>query len=217
MAKEHKFSGVFTIDGKLATKAFSKKRVYGEKIVHGYRVWDPRRSKLAAYILKNPPSLPLRPGDTVLYLGASTGTTPSHVSDIVGKDGAVFCVEFAQRMMRELMDVCEERENMVPIFADANKPSSYEDQVMGKVDLIYQDLAQRNQAEIFIKNLRHFLKPKAHGLLMVKARSVDVTKKPSEIYSQVEKELLKEGLDILDKRTLGPYELDHMAFAVQAR
>ena len=215
MAKRHKFDGVFLVEGKLATKAFGKRRVYGEKIISGYRIWDPTRSQLAAYILKDPEFLPLKQGDAVLYLGASTGTTPSHVSDMVGGDGLVFCVEFAQRMMRELMNVCADRENMIPLFADANKPSEYEEYLQEKADLVYQDVAQKEQAKIFVKNVRCFLKKQGYGLLMVKARSVDVTKKPSEIYSQVEKELKEAGLKILDKRKLDPYEKDHMAFLIR--
>jgi len=217
MAKEHEFEGVFIAGGKLATKAYGLKRVYGEKIVDGYRIWDPTRSKLAAYILKNPPFMPIKPGSTVLYLGASTGTTPSHVSDIVGEDGLVLCVEFAQRMMRELLEVCADRPNMVPILADANNPAQYDDYAGAGVDVVYQDVAQRNQAEIFIKNIKRFLLPDGYGLLMVKSRSVDVTKKPAEVYAETEKELNAAGLEILDKRKLEPLELDHMAFLVKQK
>src|SRR5919199_4845942 len=62
--------------------------VYGEKLVRQkgieYRVWDPYRSKLAGAIKKGLNNLPIKKSMRVLYLGASTGTTVSHVSDIVG-------------------------------------------------------------------------------------------------------------------------------------
>ncbi len=49
-----------------------------------YRVWNPFRSKLAAAILGGVDQIYMPPGSKVLYLGAASGTTVSHVSDIVG-------------------------------------------------------------------------------------------------------------------------------------
>ena len=124
------FPGIFRIDGKLATKNFAPgTKVYGEKLVRvknvEYRMWDLFRSKLAGAIVKGLSEVPIKPGSLVLYLGASNGTTPSHVSDIVGEEGAVFANEFAQRSMRDLMDVCAKRPNMMPIFGDARMPEEW--------------------------------------------------------------------------------------------
>ncbi|HUK84302.1 MAG TPA: fibrillarin-like rRNA/tRNA 2'-O-methyltransferase, partial [Candidatus Acidoferrum sp.] len=56
--------------------------VYGERLVKvkgvEYRIWDAFRSKLAAAILKGVDNVPIEPGFKVLYLGAASGTTPSH-------------------------------------------------------------------------------------------------------------------------------------------
>lgn len=49
-----------------------------------YRVWNPFRSKLAAAILGGVEKIHMEPGSKVLYLGAASGTTVSHVADIVG-------------------------------------------------------------------------------------------------------------------------------------
>lgn len=49
-----------------------------------YRAWNPFRSKLAAAILGGVDKIHMGPGKKVLYLGAASGTTVSHVSDIVG-------------------------------------------------------------------------------------------------------------------------------------
>lgn len=49
-----------------------------------YRAWNPFRSKLAAAILGGVDQIHIKPGCKVLYLGAASGTTVSHVSDIVG-------------------------------------------------------------------------------------------------------------------------------------
>ena len=190
------------------------KKVYDERLVKEkgmeFREWNARRSKLAAAILKGCQNIFMRKGDVVLYLGCSYGTTPSHVSDIVGREGFVFALDFAPRVMRDMVFVCEDRKNMAPILGDANKPQSYADKVC-MVDIVYQDIAQRNQVDIFLKNFNLFLKKGGYGLLAVKARSVDVTKKPKQIFAEVKQRLEKE-VTIVDYRTLEPYELDHCMF-----
>lgn len=64
----------------------------GEKIE--YRVWNPFRSKLAAAILGGIDQIHMPPGSKVLYLGAASGTTVSHVSDIVGPVRITFFVKY---------------------------------------------------------------------------------------------------------------------------
>ncbi len=190
------------------------KKVYGEDLVTEdgveYREWTPFRSKLAAAIMKGYLNIGIRKGDIILYLGASSGTTPSHVSDIVGKDGFVFALDFAPRVVRELVYLCEERKNIAPILADANKPETYADK-LSLVDVVYMDIAQKNQAEIFLKNCRRFLKKDGYALIAVKARSIDVTKKPRQLFEIVRKEIEKE-LVIIDYKILDPFEKDHCMF-----
>lgn len=190
------------------------KKVYDERLVKEkgveYREWNARRSKLAATILKGSPNIFIRKNDVVLYLGCSYGTTVSHVSDIVGKEGFVFALDFAPRVMRDMVFVCERRKNIAPILGNANKPESYVDRVC-MVDVVYQDIAQRNQVDIFLKNVNLFLKKEGYCLLAVKARSVDVTKKPKQIFAEVRQRLEKE-MTIVDYRTLEPYQLDHCMF-----
>jgi len=210
---EEKFPGVFIVDGKLATLSFAPgSRVYGEKLVREgeseYRVWNLYRSKLAAAIHKGLKELPIKPGSTVLYLGAATGTTPSHVSDIVGENGTVFCVEFAQRSMRELLSVCEQRQNMLPIMGDARQPESYAEGI-GKVDVIYQDVAQPDQADIFNKNARMFLKKGGWGMIAIKSQSIDVTRQPRKVFEEF---VVQVGsvIEVTDQIELSPYDLEHL-------
>jgi fibrillarin-like pre-rRNA processing protein len=188
-------------------------QVYGERLVREdeteYREWDATRSKLAALILKGSPNIFIRRNDVVLYLGAASGTTVSHVSDIVA-DGFVFAVDFAPRVVRELYFLGEERPNIAPILADANHPETYVQRI-SLVDVVYQDIAQKNQVEIFLKNCRQFLKDGGYGLLAVKARSIDVTKKPKLIFQEVQSALAKE-MTIVDYRELTPYQMDHCMF-----
>jgi len=188
------------------------RRVYGEKLVQSsgkeYRVWDTYRSKLAAAIEKGVEEIPLEPRFRVLYLGAASGTTASHISDIVGRDGTIYCVEFSPRVMRELVTVCEYRRNMLPILADARFPEKYR-MLVDEVDAIYQDVAQPNQSEIMIKNAKMFLRQGGHGFLAIKARSVDVTLEPSEVYKR-ETETLKQSFEIGKVVHLEPYDKAHV-------
>jgi len=188
--------------------------VYGERLVKQkkseFREWDENKSKLASYIIKGGNQVGLKPGFKVLYLGASTGTTVSHVSDIVGKQGFIYAIEFAPRVTRELVFLAEKRKNIAPILADANKPDTFKDRIT-KVDWLFQDIAQKNQVEIFIKNVKAFLKPKSYAFLAIKARSIDVTKRPGDIFQQVQKQLEKE-FTLVDKRFLTPFQKDHCMF-----
>jgi len=215
--KESRFRGVYEIRKKkrLFTKSFAPgEKVYEERIVKEndkeYREWDPRRSKLAAAILNGIKQIGFKEGDVVLYLGAATGTTCSHVSDILAKKGFVFALDFAPRVVRELVFLCNERKNIAPILADANKPKEYIDRI-SEVDYIYQDIAQKNQAEIFLKNCRLFLKKEGFCFIAVKSRSIDVTKKPNVVFREVRDKLEKE-LTIVDYKKLEPFQRDHAVF-----
>src|SRR3989338_2548019 len=187
-------------------------QVYDERLFSDnegeYREWNFRKSKLGAAIAKGCPNIFIRKNDAVLYLGASTGTTASHVSDIVGSEGFVFAIEFAPRVLRDLVFVCEKRKNIAPILGDAFKPESYVSRV-SLADIVYQDIAQKNQVEIFKKNIALFLKDDGYAILAVKARSIDVTRRPTAIFNEVRAELEKD-FKIIDSRDLEPFEVDHM-------
>ena len=221
--KAHSIFEVFTdLRGRgLYTKSLLKPAQihFGERIVkdgnENYRSWDAKRSKLAAYILKGCPNTGIRCGSVVLYLGASHGHTPSYVSDMVGTEGFVFCLDFAPRVMRDLVFLCEERENMAPIMADAHHPDSYADRIC-EVDVIFQDIAQRDQAEIFLRNCRKFLKEGGVGLLAVKAKSINIKKNPKVIFQEV-KEMIGSEFMITDMRELEPYEMDHCMIVIKKR
>ena len=161
----------------------------------------------------------LREGSGVLYLGASHGYTPSFFSDIVGASGMLFCLDFAPRVVRDLVFVCATRENMAPILADAGTPESYADLVPpGGVDVVYQDIAQRDQVRIFLVNCDRFLKTGGHGMLAIKARSMDVTKRPQELFREIRKTFEEHaGYTVIEYRELDPFERDHAFFVVKKR
>ena len=191
------------------SKSFFKERLFNENNLE-YREFSPLRSKLGAAIVKKVSLVPIKENDKVLYLGASHGYTPSFVSDIIGNNGLVFSLDFAPRVVRDLFFVCEERKNMIPILADANKPETYENRIT-EVDVIYQDIAQRNQVDILFKNLK-FLKQKGYVIIAIKSRSIDVTKSPQRVYREV-----KEKLKIIDQKELDPFEKAHILIVCQKK
>ncbi len=187
-------------------------QVYKEKLITKkgieYRLWEPFRSKLAASIMNELEVFPFKNKSKVLYLGVSTGTTISHISDIVGPSGIIFGVEHASRVARDFLDrVASYRKNIIPILQDARKPKEYFS-IFGKVDVVYVDIAQPDQTEIAITNCKIYLKKNGYLFLVIKTRSIDVTKSPRRI---IDEEILKlkENFDIIQVIDLHPYDKDH--------
>ena len=190
--------------------------VYGESLPEDggveYRRWDANRSKLAAYLRSGGLQWPFRPETAILYLGAGSGTTVSHLSDVCVR-GSITAVERSSRSFRDLLTLAERRTNLMPVFGDARKPESYGARV-GIVDVLYQDVAQRDQGLIFLQNAS-FLRAGGTGFLMIKARSHDVAAEPRKVYAAIRKEAQAAGLEILDIRALDPFEADHAALVVR--
>lgn len=191
------------INGSLVSQGSSG--VYGEKSINGHRVWDPYRSKLAAlYYLSE--GVELTSDLRVLYLGAAHGTTVSHVADYVDM---VYAVEFAPKPMRDLLEIAERRTNIIPIMADAADPSPYAP-LIEEVDIIYQDVAQRDQVIIAGKN-SIFLKSGGRLILMLKTRSIDVSREPGNVLEESLVGLRAGSIRIDTSLWLTPYHLDHAA------
>ncbi len=216
------FPGIYYIeyeDGRrvLATKNLVPGHtVCDEKLVRfkgvEYRVWNPYRSKLAAAIINGLKEVPVKPGSKILYLGIASGTTASHISDIIGTSGIIYGIEFAPRPLRDLIKVAEVRRNIIPLLKDARLPHEYS-YIGETVDILYADLAQPFQAEIFIRNAKMFLRPKGSGLIAIKARSIDVTRPPDEIFEEQKKILEEEGnFEVVEGVRLDPYARDHIMF-----
>jgi len=219
----YKFPGIFVDEKRRKSKDIYTKNlvkgqnVYGERSFRKqgieYRQWDAKRSKLAAALLKNISQLGIKENSSILYLGSATGTTVSHLSDICVK-GKIFAVEFSPRVMRDFIFMIKDRKNVVPFLEDANHPENYGD--IPKVDVVFQDIAQRNQVEIFLKNYNTFLKKDGFGILVIKARSIDVTKKPKQIFKKVMEELSIK-VTVVDYRNLEPFEKDHAIFVCKKK
>src|SRR5256712_6243995 len=190
--------------------------VYGEGLVRGrdgeFRRWDANRSKLAAYLKRGGRVWPFRLRSSVLYLGAGSGTTASHVSDICA-EGIVTAIEISPRSFRDLLVLSEKRPNLVPILGDASKPESYGGRV-GSVDVLYQDVAQRDQDGIFLRNL-DLVRSGGIGFLMEKARSADITASPPAGFDSRHPTTAQNGTTGIDLRILEPFQADHGAVVVQ--
>ncbi|MFO8016361.1 MAG: fibrillarin-like rRNA/tRNA 2'-O-methyltransferase [Candidatus Woesearchaeota archaeon] len=233
---KQKFKGIYTDGRRIYTKNLAPgnnpfdDRLLREKGAE-YRQIDPGKSKLAAALTNGASQIGVKPGDIVLYLGASHGYTPSFVSDITGDEiddnemksrddnrgsriqgGFVFALDFAPRVVRDLVFVCAKRRNMAPIMADASQPETYAHQLL-QPDFIYQDIAQRDQAEIFIRNCSVFLRKGGFAFLAVKSRSIDISRKPKKIFREVRGKLEGSGvLTVVDYRELDPFQKDHCVF-----
>jgi len=213
------YYGVYTSGGAFLTaNADRGRQVYGEKLVKEgvkeYRVWDAHRSKLCAAMKKGLKEFPFAPGSKILYLGASTGTTISHLSDILGPQGEIYAVEISHQCMRPLLALSERRRNIIPIHGDARQPQEYSD--VGTVDAVYQDVAQPDQDDILIKNAKASLKKGGIAMLCIKSQSIDVTMEPAEVFEKVVKKL-ESTFEILEKIKLEPYDKDHLFVVMRLR
>ena len=209
------FEGVYREGGRIYTENMVPgKRVYNEKLVEKdgieYRSWNPYRSKMAAAILKGMKNFPITRKSRLLYLGVASGTTASHFSDIVTQ-GIIYGIEIAFKPMKNFVVLCRERKNMVPVMANADKPEEYE-AIVENADVIYQDIAQRNQVEIFVKNMERF--DIHEGIIMVKARSIDISMEPKKVFGDVKKKM-EERYSMVEGIKLSPYARDHMAIYVK--
>jgi len=218
--EKHRHDGIFVAQGKedaLVTKNLVPgDSVYGEKRITvetpegkvEYRVWNPFRSKIAAAIVGGVENIYITPGAKVLYLGAASGTTVSHVSDIVGPTGMVYAVEFSHRSGRDLINVAKKRTNIIPIIEDARHPQKYR-MLVGMVDVIFADVAQPNQAQIIALNAHHFLKTGGHFVISIKANCIDSTASAEIVFAKEVKKLQEEQFRPSEQITLEPYERDH--------
>jgi rRNA 2'-O-methyltransferase fibrillarin len=216
----HRHEGVFIARGKedalVTLNMVPGEAVYGEKRISveegekkiEYRVWNPFRSKLAAAILGGVDQIYMPPGCKVLYLGAASGTTVSHVSDVVGPEGLVYAVEFSHRSGRDLLNMAKKRTNVIPIIEDARHPHKYR-MLVGMVDTVFADVAQPDQARIVALNAQYFLKNGGHFVISIKASCIDSTAQPEAVFAAEVKKLQADKLKPQEQLTLEPYERDH--------
>lgn len=214
---QEQFPGIYMMDGSIYTEnAVPGTQVYGESVVEQddveYRRWDPHRSKMAAAIKKGLQTVPVDQDAEMLYLGASTGTTASHFTDVL-QDGIVYAVEYAPKIARDLVAMAENRDNVAPILGDARTPQDYR-ALCSTVDVIYQDVAQQNQIDILRRNAEMFLKDGGRALIAIKAQSIS-SSRPSEAVFAEAKEQLREEFNIVSGKKLAPFHTDHLFLVLE--
>ncbi|KAJ5131197.1 Fibrillarin [Penicillium bovifimosum] len=227
----HRHAGIFVARGgkedMLVTKNLTPgTAVYGEKRIsvdgpaaedgtatkHEYRVWNPFRSKLAAGVLGGLDDIYMKPGSKVLYIGAASGTSVSHVADIVGPTGNVYAVEFSHRSGRDLIGMATHRTNVIPIVEDARHPLRYR-MLVPMVDVIFADVAQPDQARIVGLNAHMFLKAEGGVIVSIKANCIDSTAKPEVVFAKEVQKMREEKIKPKEQLTLEPFERDHCIVA----
>merc|ERR1712127_27767 len=219
-----RFEGVFVLRGKddaIVTKNLNPgESVYNEKRVSvenkddagtktEYRVWNPFRSKICAAIVRGIGNIYMKTGAKVLYIGAASGTTVSHVADLVGPTGCVYAVEFSKRSGRDLVNMAKKRTNVIPIIEDARHPQKYR-MLMPMVDVIFADVAQPDQARLLGLNASMFVKNRGHFMISIKASCIDSTKPPEVVFAAEIEALKKEKFRPVERISLEPYERDHI-------
>ena len=203
--------GVYEEGGRIYTaSAAPGVSVYGERVLEDggteYREWDPRRSKMAALFMRGFREPLVKRDSRILYLGAASGTTVSHLSDIAS-EGMIFAVEFAPEPFTALRRLASRRKNIIPVMGDARHPEMYAP-LLSSVGVLYQDVAQRDQSDIFLKNAKLV---KGKGILMLKCRSVDVSASPKKVAESEVAYLRKNSMRIRELIDLSPLQKDHYA------
>ncbi|TPP59337.1 rRNA 2'-O-methyltransferase fibrillarin, partial [Fasciola gigantica] len=217
----HRHEGIFLAKGKedcLVTRnTVVGESVYGEKRISveddtgekiEYRVWNPFRSKLAAGVVNGLDQIHMKPGCRVLYLGAASGTTVSHVSDVVGPEGVVYAVEFSHRSGRDLLNVAKHRTNIVPIIEDARHPHKYR---------MLVDVAQPDQSRIVGVNADYYLKNGGYAVMSIKASCIDSVAAPEVVFAKEVDTLRKLQFTPKEQVTLEPFERGHAMVTAQFR
>ena len=176
----------------------------GDRIYQGMRIWDPRRSKVAA-LFHLEKALPI-PDTRILYLGAAAGTTVSFLADYAE---VVYAVEFSYRPVRTLLRVALERSNIIPFYQDARYPERYSP-FIELVDILIQDIAQRDQAGIAVKNLC-LLKEGGCFVLFLKLFSMGAISRKDEFIKTVLCMLEENGIEDLEVFSLEQYHAGHVA------
>jgi len=216
----HKFAGIFIARGLedclVTLNKNHGKSIYGEKILSilldnkkvEFRIWNPFRSKLSAAILLGINSLYFTQGSKILYIGASTGTTVSHCSDIIGRRGLIYAVEFSYKCILHLLFTCMNRDNIIPIYGNARYPQKYQI-LVPLIDSIITDISQPDQSRILGLNALYYLKKKGSFLISIKTRNIDSLSSEEPLIAKEKEKLCKLGLFPTEQITLEPYDRSH--------
>ncbi len=210
-------SNLIKLKDKLYTKCKDGLKWYGEQVIKqdGFylREWSPFSSKISSAIKKGF-ILPDLQGKEVLYLGCSTGTTVSHLSDLGPK--IIVGVDVSSFTMLPFVELAKKRENIFPLLFDASHLENCSLLNGQRFDFVFQDISQKNQVETFIDNFKLFAKPNSFGAIALKTNSIDSTKSPKSVLDIALKKIELAKLKIVKIYDLEPFEKNHYFIVVRA-
>ena len=170
--------------------------------------WNPYHSKLSAYVLGKGKNWPFTKESKILYLGSAEGNTVKFLSKLC-VNGEIIAIDISAIAMAELIALAEKETNIIPFLGDAHFPNKYQAYAR-KPDILYQDVAQADQIEIFTRNYK-FFNPKC-GFLMIKSRSM--SGKDKNIFDKVEN-ILKKEFNYLEIIDITKWAKGHKAYYVK--
>ena len=170
--------------------------------------WNPYHSKLSAYLAAGGQNWPFGNNSKVLYLGSAEGNTISYLCEIC-KTNTITAVDISAIAMAELLVLAKNKENIIPCLNDAHFPERYRIQA-NNPEIIYQDIAQNDQVDIFIRNCKYF-KPK-YAFLMLKTQSI--AGKNKDIFKDTEKKL-KNIFEKVETVNINKWAKGHSAYYME--
>ncbi len=175
--------------------------------------WQPERSKIKAAI-ENGLSESYLKVNKILYLGAAHGYTITHLYDQYTNQVEIYAVEKSPEMMRAFMPVVQDLPTVLPVLADANAPDSFAHYIDTDVDVVFQDIAQKDQVGIFLANCKRFLSTHGVGLLALKAPAVNSSAEPAAIFAETRERLEQESMTVVQEISLEPHQKHHRLYVV---
>lgn len=186
--------------------------VYGERWTEvserRLRLFEPARSKLAAALVRgwtgDVPSV----GESWLYLGAASGTTASHVADLVGPEGRVYAVERSLRPFARLLALSERWSTLRPILADARDPVEYAS-LVPPVDGMYVDISQADQLDIALRNVELLARGEGTRVLIALKTASMGRHRTASGHREFAERLLAEKVALFPSASLEPFHRGH--------
>ena len=156
----------------LVVKNLDNKKIFDERIVkknkNEYKIWMPYKSKLAAAIYNGLEIFPIKKDSILLYLGSEIESTASFLSDIVGENGLIYCIqEKDQSEIRNMKELADKRTNVIPLIYEIRHPKEYSSLEAKTVDIIYADIKDKNLLEILLENCKIYLRKKGFLIFVI--------------------------------------------------
>lgn len=171
--------------------------------------WNPYTSKWKAAQEKGL-DVPIKGKDNILYLGASSGTTISHISKLT--EGIIFGVENSPQMAIGLVRLAEKNKNIAPVFSDARDTDYIKKEISKKkINILFQDIPSIDQVEI-LANASKLIDKECKILFSLKTQSIS-QQEPKKTIEQARKKLT-EHFKILQTANLEPFHKKHYFFVL---